>query len=97
MSSRILEIVTLPPRRGIKIRCKCGHKWTYCGNSLLFASCPRCHTTNTLQPKRKKPLPQPKDQEDKKPLRTAPTVGSQVEQSRIVSTKTTLVESDSDT
>jgi hypothetical protein len=53
MSSKILEIITLPPRRGVKIQCKCGHIWTYCGNSFLFASCAKCHSTTTLQPKRK--------------------------------------------
>ena len=53
MSSKILEIVTIPPKRGIKIQCKCGYKWTYTGNSVLFASCPKCHSTTTMQPKRK--------------------------------------------
>ena len=53
MSSKILEIVTIPQRKGIRIQCKCSHKWIYCGNSVLFASCPKCHSTTTLQPKRK--------------------------------------------
>ncbi|MGA9845887.1 MAG: hypothetical protein WBP64_15250 [Nitrososphaeraceae archaeon] len=54
MSSRILEFVTIPSRKGIKIQCRCGHRWTYCGKSALFASCPKCHGTTTLQPKRKR-------------------------------------------
>jgi hypothetical protein len=53
MCSKILGSVIIPSRKGIRIQCKCGHEWTYCGNSILFASCPKCHSTTTLQPKRK--------------------------------------------
>ena len=53
MSSRILGSVTIPSKRGIRIQCKCGYEWIYSGNSVLFASCSKCHSTTTLQPKRK--------------------------------------------
>ena|SRR6266571_1394425 len=51
-NGRILDYVTLE-RRGIRIECKCGHLWTYCGNRVLFATCPKCHTTISLRPKHK--------------------------------------------
>ena len=58
-------------KTGWKIQCICDYTWVYCGSRSLFACCPRCHTTLTLQPKRKKLLPEAKEkQDDKKPLRT---------------------------
>jgi predicted Zn-ribbon and HTH transcriptional regulator len=52
MSSKILGSVIIPSKRGIRIQCKCGYRWTYSGIRILFASCPKCHSTITLQPKR---------------------------------------------
>ncbi len=53
MSSKIIGLVIIPSKRGIRIQCKCGYQWTYSGINVLFASCPKCHSTTTLQPKRK--------------------------------------------
>lgn len=53
MRSKILDSVIIPSRKGIRIQCSCGYLWTYSGASLFFASCPKCHSTITLQPKRK--------------------------------------------
>jgi hypothetical protein len=65
------EIVSIPPKEGKKIQCQCGYEWIYCGSSDRYATCSRCRSVVTLQPRRKKLLPEAKEQQDnKKPLRT---------------------------
>jgi len=39
-------------KEGRALQCKCGYNWIYTGKSTLFASCPRCRTTVTINPKK---------------------------------------------
>ena len=39
-------------KEGRTLQCKCGYNWIYTGKSMLFASCPRCRTTVTINPKK---------------------------------------------
>jgi hypothetical protein len=50
----IIEIVTIPEKKGKKIQCKCGNIWTYCGKNQNYCSCSRCRTTITINKKNKK-------------------------------------------
>ena len=54
MSENIIEIVTIPEKKGKRIHCKCGNIWTYCGNNQNYCSCPKCRTTITINKKNKK-------------------------------------------
>ncbi|MDQ6862329.1 MAG: hypothetical protein M3044_00750 [Thermoproteota archaeon] len=47
------EIVTIPPKEGKKIQCQCGYEWIYSGSSVRYATCSKCRSVVTLQPKRK--------------------------------------------
>jgi hypothetical protein len=42
-------------KRGRKLKCKCSYEWIYCGKSELYAHCPKCRSTVTINPKRKYP------------------------------------------
>ena len=53
MTSNILETVTIPEKKGIKIQCKCGNIWIYCGKSQNYCSCSKCRTTVTIKNKKK--------------------------------------------
>lgn len=50
----IIEIVTIPEKKGKKIQCKCGNIWIYCGKSQKYCSCSKCRTTITINKKNKK-------------------------------------------
>ena len=52
----IIEIVTIPEKKGKKIQCKCGNIWTYCGKNQNYCSCSKCRTTITINKKNKKNL-----------------------------------------
>lgn len=54
MSENIFESVTIPPKKGIKIRCKCGNIWIYGGKNHKYCSCSKCRTTITINKKKKK-------------------------------------------
>jgi hypothetical protein len=43
---------TIPAKNGLRIYCQCGYSWIYCGSSDRYASCPRCRSAVTHQPKR---------------------------------------------
>jgi len=33
-------------KKGKRLTChRCGHRWTYCGKSKWYASCPMCKTS----------------------------------------------------
>jgi len=40
----MFEIVTIPAKNGIRLRCHCGHAWIYLGKSRLYASCLKCRS-----------------------------------------------------
>jgi hypothetical protein len=42
-------------KRGRRLECKCRYKWIYCGKSELYAHCPKCRSTVTINLKRKHP------------------------------------------
>jgi hypothetical protein len=50
-----METVIIPEKIAKKLYCRrCDRHWAYTGKSELFASCPRCRNTVTIQPKRKR-------------------------------------------
>ena len=51
MSATIFETVTIPEKKGIKIQCKCGNIWIYCGKNENYCSCSKCRTTVTIKKK----------------------------------------------
>ena len=51
MSATIFETVTIPEKKGIKIQCKCGNIWVYCGKNQNYCSCSKCRTTVTIKKK----------------------------------------------
>ena len=53
MSENIFESVTIPEKKGIKIQCKCGNIWIYCGKKQNYCSCSKCRTTVTIKSKKK--------------------------------------------
>lgn len=52
MSGNIFETVTIPEKKGIKIQCKCGNIWIYCGKNQNYCSCSKCRTTVTINKKK---------------------------------------------
>ena len=46
-------VVIIPQKTGRRLKCNCGYEWIYTGKSEFFASCSRCRSTVTIQPKRK--------------------------------------------
>ena len=48
------ELVNIPGRTGKRLRCNCGYAWVYLGKSEIYASCPKCRSTVTIQPKQKR-------------------------------------------
>ena len=53
MPATIFETVTIPEKKGIKIQCKCGNIWIYCGKNKNYCSCSKCRTTVTIKSKKK--------------------------------------------
>ena len=53
MSATIFETVTIPEKKGIKIQCKCGNIWIYCGKNQNYCSCSKCRTTVTINKKKR--------------------------------------------
>jgi hypothetical protein len=53
MSTTIFETIVIPPKKGIKIKCKCGNTWVYCGKKQNYCSCSKCRTSITINSKRK--------------------------------------------
>ena len=53
MSATIFETVTIPEKKGIKIQCKCGNIWIYCGKNQNYCSCSKCRTTVTIKNKKR--------------------------------------------
>ena len=53
MPATIFETVTIPEKKGIKIQCKCGNIWIYCGKNQNYCSCSKCRTTVTIKSKKK--------------------------------------------
>jgi hypothetical protein len=45
----------LVKKRGRRLKCICGYEWVYCGKSELYAHCPKCRSTVTINPKRQRP------------------------------------------
>jgi hypothetical protein len=56
MSTTIFETVIIPEKKGIKIKCKCGNIWIYCGKKLNYCTCSKCRTSITINSKRKKKI-----------------------------------------
>lgn len=54
MPETIFESVTIPEKKGLKIQCKCGNIWAYCGKNRNYCSCSKCRTTITINKKIKK-------------------------------------------
>jgi len=54
MSETIFESITIPEKKGLKIQCKCGNIWAYCGKNQNYCSCSKCRTTITIHKKNKK-------------------------------------------
>jgi hypothetical protein len=53
MPATIFETVTIPEKKGIKIQCKCGNIWIYCGKNQNYCSCSKCRTTITIKNKKR--------------------------------------------
>jgi hypothetical protein len=46
--------VIIPQKIGRRLQCNCGYLWVYCGKGEFFASCPRCRSTVTIHPKKRR-------------------------------------------
>lgn len=51
---QLFKQVIVPAKNGLEIHCQCGYAWIYCGSSNRYASCPKCRSAVTLQPKRER-------------------------------------------
>jgi|GEM_PF-1783593 len=68
------KLETVPARTGKRLTCICGYSWIYLGSRKYIASCPRCHSSVTIESKRKKTRESIIDR--KKPLMTPEKVRS---------------------
>jgi hypothetical protein len=89
---------TVPARTGKRLTCVgCEYSWVYLGTRRYIASCPRCHSSVTIESKREKTQQNIADQgtnncEENLLSQTAPKkVGHPGGQSAIVRTKPPLV------
>lgn len=61
------KLETVPARVGKRLFCGCEYSWVYLGTRKYVATCPRCHSSVMIEPKReKKPskiLPELKEQQ----------------------------------
>jgi len=53
MKGFIYETVTIPSKKGIRLQCKCGNRWIYCGKKQNYCSCSKCRATVTINKQKK--------------------------------------------
>ena len=47
------KLEEIPAITGKRLTCGCGYSWVYLGTRKYIASCPRCHSSVTIESKRK--------------------------------------------
>lgn len=70
------ELVAIPAKTGRRVTCLCGYTWVYLG-TRVHASCPRCRSSVTIEPKREQKIMKVSVSR-RKPSKTAVTPSEEV-------------------